>query len=265
MKRGAYKKCTSIVLSLSLIVLYLPNLAKAEGNGTGNLIGFVFSEDGTTPVKGAVVTLRNVSTGETFQSTETDEQGLFKVQELQRGMYMMGVSSEKGGYNAENLVGIRSGKTEKVSVSLKEFDQGPQNTAAESQKSQNKSNEKLVGRVIEYEANTQIAIVEIIEKGELRKNDQIHALGPEDGSETDFYQQVSIMTLNDEPINKAVEGQIIAIYLEDEVVPGDLVYLVKSKGIVPIFLIPIGIAAVIGGVTLDEPDDEPDDVTPIKK
>lgn len=269
MNRGAYIKFTPILLSLALVLLYMPSLAKAGPNGSANLIGFVFSEDGTTPVQGAVVTLRNVATGKTFKSTGTDSYGVFKVQELEKGLYVMGVSSEDGGYNAENLIGIRSGKTEKVSVTLKTFDQNGQETAGQSYEKRNDEGERLVGRVIDYEPNTKIATVEIIEFEdedlELKKNERIHALGPEDVSETDFYQRVKVLTLNDQPINKATEGQIVAIYMEEDVVPGDLIYLVKRKGIPPIFLIPVGLAAVVGGVTLTEPDDTPDDVTAFKK
>jgi hypothetical protein len=244
--------------------LYLPNLAKAEGNETGNLIGFVFSEDGTTPVQGAVVTLRNVSTGEVYKSQGTDDNGVFAVKQMQKGMYVMGVTSNDGNFNAEDLIGVREGKTEKISISLRQYEEGSKEGEKEDKGQKNKG-EELVGRVIEYEPNTQIAIVEIIEDKELRKEDEIHALGPEDEPETDFYQQVTIMTLNDQPIKKATEGQIVAIYMEEPVVTDDLIYLVKRKGIPPIFLIPIGAALVVGGVTFNDPDDDPDDVTPIKK
>lgn len=271
MFRGAKRKHVSIFLCLSIVLLYLPNLAKAGDKQSGNLIGFVFSEDGTTPVRGAVVTLRNISTGETFQSAATDDHGVFKVQEIDKGLYVMGVKSEKGGYNAENLVGVRSGKTEKLSITLKTYNPGGQEAAGQSFEARNDQNEKLVGLVISYEPNTQIATVEIVtyededEEIELEKNDRIHALGQEDEPETDFYQKVKIMTLNDQPIKKATEGQIVAIYMEEDVVPGDLVYLAKRRGIPPIFLIPVGLAAVVGGVVLSEPDDTPDDVTKFKK
>ncbi|MBD3415362.1 MAG: hypothetical protein GF421_13155 [Candidatus Aminicenantes bacterium] len=267
MNRGAHKKYTSIVLCFALIVLYLPNLAKAEENKTGNLTGFVFGEDGTIPVEGAVVTLRNVSTGQVYKSPGTDNQGTFKVEQMQTGMYVMGVTSESGNFNADDLVGVREGKTEKISIALKQYEEGSEDTE-KGKNGQDRKGEELVGRVIEYEPNSQIAIVEIIEGVELRKEDEIHALKPdeeESESETDFYQIVNVLTLNDEPIKKAKEGQIVAIYMEEDVLPGDLVYLVKRKGIVPIFLIPIGAALVVGAVTLSEPDDEPDDVTQIKK
>jgi hypothetical protein len=272
MNRGAYKKLTSILLCLSLVVLYLPNIAKAGSPETGSLTGFIFSEDGTTPVKGALVTLRNVSSGDVYQSTGTDDHGVFKVEKIEKGLYILGVESENGGYNAENLVGIRSGKTGKISVTLKTFTKGSQEAAGQKFEARNDEGEKLVGLVISYEPNTQIATVEIMtyeeedEEIELWKDDEIHILTPdEDEPETDFYQYVKILTLNDEPIKKATEGQIVAIYMEEDVAPGDLVYLVKRKGLVPIFLIPVGLALVIGGVTLNEPDDEPDDVSPIRK
>ena len=264
MKRGAKIKFTAVLLCFSLTLLYFPNIAKAEKQTTGRLIGFIFSEDGTTPVEGAVVTLRNVATGEVYKSSGTDDHGVFKFEDMQKGLYVMGVSSVNGDYNAEELVGVHSGKTEKLSITLKTYDEQTQQAAEEINKGQNSKGEVLVGKVISYEPNTKLATVEII-KGELRKNDEIHALGPEDVSETDFYQTVKVLTLNDKPIKKAQEGQIVVIWMEEDVAVGDLVYLIKRKGIPPIFLIPIGAALVVGVITFSDTDDNPDDITPIKK
>jgi hypothetical protein len=264
MDRGANIKLVSVLLCFSLMLLYFPNIAKAEGQRMGSLIGFIFSEDGTTPVKGAVVTLRNVSTGEIYKSSGTDDHGVFKVEEMPKGLYVMGVSSANGDYNAEELVGVHSGKTGKLSVTLKTYDEQSQQAAENSNKEKNNKGEVLVGRIISYEPNTKLAVVEII-KGQLREDDEIHALGPEDISETDFYQTVKVLTLNDKPIKKAQEGQIVVIWMDEDVVEGDLVYLLKRKGIPPIFLIPIGAALVIGTVTFSNTDDTPDDVTAIRK
>ncbi len=264
MLRGAKIKLTMVLLCFSLVLLYFPNIAKAEGQTTGKLIGFIFSEDGTTPLKGAVVTLRNVSTGEIYKSSETDDHGVFKVEEMQKGLYVMGVSSFNGDYNAEDLIGVHSGRTEKLSITLKTYDEQTQQATEDINKGQNNKGEVLVGKIISYEPNTKLAVVEII-KGELRKDDEIHALGLEDISETDFYQSVKVLTLNDKQIKKAQEGQIVVIWMDEDVIEGDLVYLVKRKGIPPIFWIPIGAALVVGTITFSDPDDDPDDVTPIKK
>ena len=265
MNRGANIRCIAVLLCFSLMLLYFPNIAKTEEQKTGKLIGSVFAEDGTTPIKGAVVTLRNVSTGEMYKSSVTDDHGVFNVEEMQKGLYAMGVSSANGDYNAEELVGVRSGKMGKLSVTLKTFDAQSQQAAENPNKEKNNKGEVLVGKVISYEPNTKLATVEIINEGELRKDDEVHALGPEDVSETDFYQTVNVLTLNDKPIKKAKEGQIVVIWMDEDVVEGDLIYLVKRKGIPPIFLIPIGAALVVGTVTFGDPDDDPDDVTSIKK
>ena len=93
----------------------------------------------------------------------------------------------------------------------------------------------------EYDGNTHIAKVEIINEV-LQKGDRIHNLGPEGISETDFYQKAKILTLNGSTVEKAYKGQIVAVLMEGIVVPGDLVYLAKKKGILGFFTTTPGFA-----------------------
>ncbi len=112
-------KSLAVVLVVSFIFLYSAYDLKAKETGTGNMIGFVFQKDGTTPVEGAVVKLRNVATGAGYESTKSDKLGVFKVESVEEGLYLVGVSAEEGDFNVNNLIGIRSNETAKVSLALR--------------------------------------------------------------------------------------------------------------------------------------------------
>jgi hypothetical protein len=112
-------KTISITLIFSIVLLYSPHLLTAQSTGSGNLIGFVFDKDGTTPVEGAIVKLRNISTSRVYESSKTDNLGIFKVEGIDEGLYVMGVSSKDGDFNVENIIGIRADETAKISLALK--------------------------------------------------------------------------------------------------------------------------------------------------
>ena len=112
-------KPVATLLIFSIILLYSPHFLKARDSGTGSLIGFVYDKDGTTPLEGAVVKLRSVSNAAVHESGKTDKLGIFTIEGIEEGLYVLGVSSEKGDFNAESFVGIRAGETATVSVALK--------------------------------------------------------------------------------------------------------------------------------------------------
>jgi len=119
MTRGVRSKPVAILLIFSFILFYSPHVLKAQGKSNGNLIGFVYDKDGTTPLEGAVVEIRNVSTGAVHESSKTDKLGIFKIEGIDRGLYVVGLSLKEGDFNVENLIGIRAGETGKVSIALK--------------------------------------------------------------------------------------------------------------------------------------------------
>lgn len=86
----------------------------------GNLIGFVYGIDRITPVEGAVLMLRSVSTGVVYESTESDKLGVVKVEGIDEGLYIVGVSTKEMDYNLEGLIGIRAHRTSKVALLLEE-------------------------------------------------------------------------------------------------------------------------------------------------
>ena len=65
MLRGAKAKGCAVVSIIAFTLFLVPNVMTAAANGKGNLIGFIYGEDGTTPLAGAVAMVKNVSTGKT--------------------------------------------------------------------------------------------------------------------------------------------------------------------------------------------------------
>jgi len=118
--KGIYRsKSLTVILIVSFIFLYSAYDLNAEETGKGNMIGFVYQKDATTPIEGAVVKLRNVATGTGYESTKSDKLGIFKVEDVEEGLYLVGVSAEEGDFNLNNLIGIRANETAKVSFALK--------------------------------------------------------------------------------------------------------------------------------------------------
>lgn len=124
MKRIYSSKTLAIILIVSFIFLYSAYDLKAKEIGKGNIIGFIYQKDGTTPVEGAVVKLRNIATGTDYESIQSDKLGIFKAEDVEEGLYLVGVSTEEGDFNVNNLVGIRDNETTKVSFTLKPGEEG---------------------------------------------------------------------------------------------------------------------------------------------
>ena len=109
----------SLLLIFSFILLYSPHLIYGEPVGKGNLIGFVYDKDETTPLEGAVVKLKNISSGIVYESNKTDKLGVFKLEGIDEGLYIAGISSKEGDFNVENFIGIMADETAKISFALK--------------------------------------------------------------------------------------------------------------------------------------------------
>lgn len=112
-------KVIAISLIFSFILFYSPHLLLSQSVGKGNLVGFIYGEDGITPEEGAVVKARNISTGSDYESKKSDKQGLFMLEGIDEGLYVVGISSKEGDFNVQNLIGIKADETAKVSLALK--------------------------------------------------------------------------------------------------------------------------------------------------
>lgn len=109
----------AVGLIFSFMMFYSPYFVKATSIGKGNLTGFIYEEDGTTPVESAVVKMRNIYTGSVYESQKSSDLGLFKLESVDEGLYIGGITTKEGNYNIENLIGIRAQETARVSFALK--------------------------------------------------------------------------------------------------------------------------------------------------
>jgi len=91
--------------------------------GKGNFVGFIYGADKTTPLEGAVVKIRNITTGSVYESEDANNLGVVKLEGIDEGLYVVGIISEEGDFNFDHWLGIRANETSKVSFALKPTDQ----------------------------------------------------------------------------------------------------------------------------------------------
>jgi len=232
-----------ILVGFVVLLLCFPLLLRSENNAKGNIIGFVYGQDGTTPLEGAVVKVKNIATGKIYESSKSDTNGIFTIVGIDSGVYLYGVLTPEGEFNSENYFGLRvsEGETAKLSIALTPYEQKVASAMREVYKQQAESGEALVGTVIDYNSKSRTAEVLIV-KGLLQKNDKIHAKG----KATNFYQLVEQMMLGTTPVTRLFAGQKAHLKVKKSVKNGDLVYVVCKRGLLP-FLRPLGLAALIGG------------------
>jgi len=226
-----------------LAFLFFPMLANAQARPKGNVIGFIYGQDRTTALEGAVVKFKNLTTGQIFESSRSDIHGVFRVQGLDSGFYTYGVVTEGGDFNADDILGLKvdENETAKLSISLDPYDKETAAGISEVLKEQQKNGESLVGMVIDFSPTTRIAQVQVV-KGLLRLNDRIHTRG----KSTDFYQDIRVLRVDNSPVRRALLGQTAAMKMEQSAQKEDYVFVVSDKKIFPIFLVPLGVALVIG-------------------
>jgi hypothetical protein len=116
---GPMSKQAVQFVSCALIPLFLMFLSPARLEAAGGHIeGFIYASDGTTPMEGAVLKLRNLQSGEEYASGPSDTLGRVSLNDLEPGLYLAGISTEEGDFNFDHMVGIREGVTGKLSFSL---------------------------------------------------------------------------------------------------------------------------------------------------
>lgn len=224
-------------------------LASAQARPKGNVIGFIYAQDGTTPLEGAIIKFKNLTTGKIFESTRSDVYGIFRVQGVESGVYTYGVVTEGGDFNADDILGLKvdENETAKLSIALNPYEQEVAAAVTEVTKGRDKNGEFLVGMIADFNPQTRIAQIRVV-KGLLRLNDRIHTKG----KSTDFYQDIFLLRVDNSPARHVTSGQTAALKMEQSAQKGDLVYVVSDKKILPFFLTPLGLAVVIaanGAVT----------------
>jgi hypothetical protein len=229
------------VLFVFLLCSAAGTLAGQE-NPTGNLVGFVYASDGNTPLQGAVIKFKNVSTEKFYESAKSDSNGQFVIEGIERGVYMYGVLTSEGDYDSEGLVGLRlnANETAKMSIALKPYSSPAALTMEEFYGDLDVNGESYVGRVIEFDAPKRMAQVQI-ERGFLQENDKIRAKG----RAHDFKQDVDQLESEGAKTKRVFAGEIAALKMKQPVEVDDMVFVLKKRQFLPFLAAPLGAAAVI--------------------
>ena len=243
MKAGkSLKKC----VFLFFIVAWTVSAAAAQTVERGHLVGNIFARDGKTPVAGAVVRLKNITSGAVSAADPTDAQGYFRLENLSKGIYQFGVTTPEGDFNSSELIGILANETTRISLALDVYDSAVQTAVQEVLREQAvEEGESRIGRVVRYNPATREAEV-FIEKGILQLDDRVRVKG----LQTNFFQDVDKLGLAGDSVKRLFAGQNGLMLTERSAEPGDGIYVVCKKGVPPFFLTPCGIASVIAGTGL---------------
>ncbi len=102
-----------------LLTLPVREYLVAAPKGNGALVGHIYSEDMRTPVRNAVVKLRNVETMKEYSSEPTSRDGTYAIAGVEEGRYVMGVLGPSGSYNFHYSIMIKADAMAKLSVAMK--------------------------------------------------------------------------------------------------------------------------------------------------
>lgn len=234
------------LLFIIFAIFFIQATGLATTSTTGNLIGFIYEQDGTTPVQDAMLIAKNLDSGMIFTSSGTDEFGAFRIKNLDVGLYAFGISTPKGDFNAEGVLGVASGETAKIVLAVRPYETLDEMNASD--EAPKLAGEKLLGRIIVYFASTHEASIYIL-KGELNKNEAIHVYGKKKTS-TDFWQKATAMVniLNHIQVDRALANQEYMISLEKPALPGDWIYK-KEQRLLAFFTTPIGIITILAATS----------------
>jgi hypothetical protein len=242
MGRGVKTWVFSLGLIAAILIFISPQVLKGQVPARGNLLGFMYGEDGTTPLPGAVVMVKNISSGRVYESAASDGLGVFKVQGLETGLYALGVTSPKGSFNSTDLVGVAANETAKIAIALSPYEREVRGAVQQVNKDQQEKGESRIGLVAGSTVGDNQAPV-FIERGLLQVGDRIHVKGVN----TDFFQDAKGLLIQGAPVKRALAGQDCVLTVIKPCVAGDVVYVACKRGVPPLFLAPLGIAAVVAG------------------
>jgi hypothetical protein len=229
-------------LVFCFLIFCSSSLLRSAEVSKGSILGFVYDEDGTTPLEGAVVEFKDISTGALYESSKSDSLGVFKIEGIEKGLYVYGVRTAQGDFNSDGTIGvrIRENETAKLSISLAPYEKKVASAIEEVYEEQRIKGKSLVGTIVNYSPDTGIAEVSIM-KGLLRLEDRIQAKG----ENTDFYQDGNLFAVEGSFAENLFAGQTASLAVKNRVEIGDLIYTVAKSGILPLFSSPSGSASVI--------------------
>jgi hypothetical protein len=105
------------LVAFGLFVVPFGEVAWAKSQ-SGSLVGFVYAQDLKTPVAGAVVKVRNMANQKEYASSATDANGMYKIDGIDEGRYILGVTAPAGNFNFDYSMLLKGGEIAKLSVGL---------------------------------------------------------------------------------------------------------------------------------------------------
>lgn len=241
MRRGT-KGVVSWGSAFLLVLALASSVASAQEPAKGNLIGFIFGPDGSTPVPGAIVVVRNLTTGVVTEAGATDGRGTFRMSGLPAGLYAVGVRSSRGSFNSQDFFGVTAQQTARISISLAPYNAAEAAGAAVVVKTQREKGEAYIGKVVKWDLAVKEAEV-FVEIGLIQADDRIHVKG----QTTDFYEDLRSLKSYGTKTKRVTSGSTAVIKAAKPCQAGDFVYIVCKRGVPPFFLAPLGIAAIVAG------------------
>ena len=103
------------IVCFSFLIFPEFNFAKKS---CGHLMGFVYSEDGKSPLENAIVLLKGVETNKIYQSLPTGKTGDYRISEVDAGIYVVGLMVCEKTYNVAGYVEVAEARTDTLSLSL---------------------------------------------------------------------------------------------------------------------------------------------------
>lgn len=236
---------TAVMFVVSAFILQ--GWMEASETTNGMILGYIFGQDGTTPVPGAVVRVKNTVSGIELQSSVSDQHGIFSISGIENGVYQFAVETLDGEFVASSAFGVKLTESGDVKLALNITPYGRKLEAAIADMPAPKEieGETFIGRVVNFNPETMLAEIFVMQ-GRLEWDDSIHALG----ELTDFYQKVDALEVNESEVRSAVPGQTALLQLQQTAKVGDAVYVAASR--VPFaFLAPLaGVATVVAGSSM---------------
>ena len=118
---GTRKNIVICIISLFMLFTFQTSILAQEN--TGNLMGFIYKEDGKKPLKNAQVIIIAVKDDtKIFKSNVTDKNGDYKIENVPAGEYKIQIRYKDKPYKIKRIdfyVKIFPGKTTFLSFSLK--------------------------------------------------------------------------------------------------------------------------------------------------
>ncbi len=103
------------------LLLFIPveALTQAQAAKKGTLTGIIYGADMTKPVEKAVVKIRNTKDKTQYQSTPTDKTGMYKIENINEGRYILWVSTAAGDFKFKYMILVKGDEVGKLSLALK--------------------------------------------------------------------------------------------------------------------------------------------------